>query len=378
MKNIIIAAHKYLPHPDEDLVEYLVNTKRYSVMHIKHSFTDAPDRKSYYDWFSGRKLFKSVKTADYSFLPEVLIYFKELIFTFYWTISSKQKWDVFIGMDGLMTFFGIILRNLGFCRKVIYWSIDFVPERRFGSALKNKIYNFVNKYSYINSDENWDLSPRMAGARKKYMNLNSQRKKSKIVPFGVWTNQIKQVPYKNAEKNTLVFMGHLIPEKGVEMVLENIYEIVKKVPEFKFKIIGDGSHKKKLIKLAKELKVYRYCNFLGQIKSSDKMLKEIAKSAVAIAPYPDTSYARWADPGKVKTYLAAGVPVLLTDVPWNAVEIEKEKCGLIVKNNGRDLVEKVVKILNPKNNQKYRNNAINYSRNFDYKNIFSGIEMEKT
>lgn len=374
IKNIVLVAHKYLPHPDEDLIDYLKQRKTSNVLHVKHSFSDAPDRKSIYDWYKKNRLYKKKETVDYKFLPEVAIYIKEFIYTLYWIITSKSTWDVYIGMDGLMTFFGIIFRKLGYCKKVIYWSIDFVPEKRFEDSWKNKIYNAINIFSYTNSDENWDLSPRMASARKKYFNI-SNVKKPRIVPFGVWTKDIKQVPYKSCEKNSLIFMGHLISEKGVGFVIDKIVDIVKVMPNFKFKIIGDGSHKQKLVAMAKQKGVINYCNFLGQIKDSGEMIKEIAKSAVAIAPYPKTSYARWADPGKVKTYLAAGVPVLVTDVPWNAKEIQEKRCGLIIKYDGEDLVEKLMFLMGSKMNGKFRKNAIKYSKNFGYGKIFSRLSI---
>lgn len=373
-KNIVIVVHKYLPHPDEDLVGYLKQKKTSNVLHIKHSFTDAPDRKSFYDWHKKNRLYKKKETVDYKFLPEAIIYLKEFFYTLYWIIASGNTWDIYIGMDGLMTFFGIILRKLGYCKKVIYWSIDFVPEKRFEGRWRNKIYNAINKFSYINSDENWDLSPRMASARKKYFNI-SNVKKPRIVPFGVWTKDIKQVPYKSCEKNTLVFMGHLIPQKGVDFVIDKIADIVKVLPNFRFKIIGDGSDKGRLVTKAKQKRVFKYCSFLGQIKDSGEMIKEIAKSTVAIAPYPKTSYAKWADPGKVKTYLAAGIPVLVTDVPWNAKEIEEKKCGIIISDKGSDLVKKLMFLLKPGINKQFRKNALKYAKRFDYEKIFSGLDL---
>jgi len=116
-------------------------------------------------------------------------------------------------------------------------------------------------------------------------------------------------------------------------------------------------------------------DFLGKIEKNEDLENEIAKSCVAIAPYIEKldTWTKYADPGKVKTYLACGVPVLLTDVSWNAEEIEKMGCGKIIKEDPKEVVKKVIELMDGKINQKYRDKTIEYSKSFDYKNIFSGL-----
>lgn len=377
MKNVVLVAHKYLPQSDDDLVYYLNQKKFESVLHIKHSFSDAKDRRSSFAWFSKGKKIKQEKTIDYKFLPEVLVYLKELFFTIKWPLLSKTKWDTYIGMDGLTVIIGLILRKINVCRKVIFWSIDFVPHNRFNQSWKNKIYRKVNILAVKNADEVWDLSPRMIEGRRKFLGLDKKSYKShRLVLSGMWSSRIKKISYKDCEKNTLVFMGHLLSKQGVDMVIRMIPEILKQIPNFKFKIIGGGSYEKELITLARKLSVEKYCHFMG-IKVGRPLEKKIAKSAVAIAPYVKTSdsYTYYADPGKVKYYLACGVPILLTDLPWNAKEIEEKKCGIIISDKGDDLVEKLLVLMSPKTNQQYRRNAINYSKEFNYKNIFNTLKI---
>lgn len=228
------------------------------------------------------------------------------------------------------------------------------------------------------ADEVWDLSPRMKEGRKKYFGLkNTDYKSSRVVPYGLWLNRIKKPSYRKIQTHTLVFMGHLLEKQGVDTVIKRIPDIIKIIPDFKFKIIGSGRYEKKLKKLAKTLNVEKYCNFVGRINDNVKMEKEISTSGVAIAPYLSTkqSYTYYADPGKVKTYLACGVPVLLTNLPWNAKEIEKRKCGKIISSEGRDLVNKLAFLMDTKTNREYRKNTTKYSSEFDYDKIFSKLAL---
>jgi len=378
MSNIVIVAHKFVTQPDDDLVIFL-NSKGYeNVLHIRHSFSDAPDRTSYYTWYKRGEIYREEMTRDFQNFPEPLVYLKELFFTLRWLISSRTVWDSYIGMDGLCVLFGLFLKFFRRVKRVIFWAIDFVPENRFESAWKNKIYHLVNIFGYRNADEMWDLSPRMAEAREKFLGIGKDTYRThKIVPYGVWVDRIRRFSYEECEKNTLVFMGHLLPKQGVQLVIGAIPEIVKKIPNFRFKIIGGGSYRAELERLAREIGVAGYCDFLGGIESDEVVEKEIAKSCAAIAPYIKEldTWTYYADPGKVKKYLACGVPLLLTDIPWNSHEIEKNKCGVIIEEDTNDMVEKITEIMSPEKNQLYRGNALKYARGFNYSNIFSGLNL---
>src|SRR3990172_5963533 len=375
-KNAVIVAHKFLTQPDDDLVSYLNDKKYDNVMHIRHSFSDAPDRCSYYTWFKGGEIFKENKTRDYRDSKEAFIYLKEFYFTLKWIWKSRLTWDTYIGMDGLCVLWGNMLRALFKVRKTIYWAIDFVPENRFGSRAKNTIYHWINKQGYIKSDEMWDLSPRMAEAREKFLGIKRNHYRfHKVVPYGVWTERIRKYRFEECEKHTLVFMGHLIEKQGVQLVIQAIPEILKKVPDFRFKIIGDGNYKNSLVKLVEDLQVSDHCDFRGKIVDHKDLENEIAKSCVAIAPYVKKldTWTYYADPGKVKTYLACGVPVLLTELPWNAKEIEAYQCGKMISENIHDIALHLENFMDGKTNQTYRDNAEKYAQSFNFKTIFANV-----
>lgn len=370
---VVIVAHKFLTQPDDDLVLFLNREKYGDVLHIRHSFSDAPDRKSFFTWYRQGLLHQAGSSRDYAFLPEPLIYCKEFFFTLWWTLRARGVWDAYVGVDGLLVAFGLLLRFLHRTRKLVFWAIDFVPSERFDSAWKNRIYKKINTLGYRRADEMWDLSPRMAEAREKFLGIKKKDYRShKVMPYGVWTERIPKYSYEECEKNTLVFMGHLLEKQGVQLVIQALPEIIKRIPDFRFKIIGDGNYREKLVKYATASGVLKYCDFRGKIESIEELEREVAKSALAIAPYIrhlDT-WTYYADPGKVKTYLACGLPVLLTDLPWNAASIVKNECGVIISEETQDIARNIEHLLLKENNERYRENAKKYAEEFDYKNIF--------
>lgn len=374
----LVISHKFLPQPDDDLVLYLNNEKKNNVVHITHSFSDCPNRISKCVWYKNGELKKEWESKDYKKFPEPVIYLKEFIFTVYSVFRARLKFDVSVCMDGMCTFFGIFLRSLGRIKKVSYWATDFVPKSRFESGFKNVVYHRINIFGYRNADEMWDLSPRMADAREEFLGIKKDSYRShRVVPYGMWIDRIKRYSYEECEKNTLVFMGHLIEKQGVQIVLDAIPEIIKKIPEFKFKIIGAGNYEDTLKKKVKDLNIERYVDFLGKIEKNEDLEEEIAKSCVAIAPYIaelDT-WTKYADPGKVKTYLACGVPVLLTDVPWNAKEIEKEGCGKIIGESVESTVSSFFELYQGVINDRYRKQTLSYINKCDYINIFKDLNL---
>ncbi|GAB4149196.1 MAG: hypothetical protein OHK0017_12820 [Patescibacteria group bacterium] len=376
IKKLVVIAHKYLSGPSDDLVIYAKNKELDKVLYIFHSFADKPDRKSYFELYEKGMLKLKGDSLDFAGWPEPLIYLKELIYTFWWVYRFAWKWDRIVALDGLSCLFAIILRWFAKTREVIFWAIDFViPDKRFSNSLKNKIYLAINRFSYSNSNQMWDLSPRMAEARQNYVDFPiTGYKLRKIVPYGMWTQRIKTVSYEDCDQNSLVFMGHLLPKQGVELILELLPELLKINPLIKLKIIGGGAldYELKLKNLAHSLGILESVKFYGKIIDPIEMEQEIAKSAIALAPYIrklDT-WTYYADPGKVKTYLACGVPVLLTDLPWNAKDIEMAECGKIITEDANDIIEKIVFLLNPDQNRSYRKSAIKYSAQFDYQQIF--------
>lgn len=372
MARIVVVAHKFLPQPDDDLVEWLNSSGRHRVMHVFHSFPDAPDRRSYCRIYEGGRLLAERQTRDYRSWPDPLVYLKELWFTLLW-VGRGGLWDRYVGMDGLCVFFGHVLRSLGRVRSTVFWAIDFVPANRFPGRLKNWVYATINRHSATAADQMWDLGPRMADARERYAGIGrSSYREHRVVPYGMWLSRIRSVPYEECEAHTIVFMGHLLEKQGVQLVLRALAEVARAVPQVRFKVIGGGSYRPALEALAEELGVAARCDFMGKIDSPARMEEEVCRAAVAVAPYVREldSWTLYADPGKVKTYLACGVPVALTDVPWNAREIEQADCGRIVSAQPGDIARALVAMLQPETNRRMRLNARRYAGSYDWPAIF--------
>ena len=95
----------------------------------------------------------------------------------------------------------------------------------------------------------------------------------------------------------------------------------------------------------------------------------LARASVAVAPYPpaEATYTRFADPGKLKAYLAAGLPIVLTDVPPNARELEREAGAEIVPYDAAAIAAAIERALaSPENWRRRHEAALAYAKRFDW------------
>jgi glycosyltransferase involved in cell wall biosynthesis len=108
--------------------------------------------------------------------------------------------------------------------------------------------------------------------------------------------------------------------------------------------------------------------------------RQLANSALAVAPYvPDElSFTRYADPGKLKTYLACGLPIVMTDVPEFAKTVVAAGAGTIVPYETEALAAAITGYLtDPLALDKARVAAASFAQNFDWERIFDDA-LERT
>jgi glycosyltransferase involved in cell wall biosynthesis len=378
-KKIIIVSHVFATGPSQMLLEYLTKKcKVKKIIFIGHLlFYDKTKKEgSFYEIYKNGKLTsrKSIKNINMFFW---LFYFKHLFFTIYWVLSFKEKYDLIISFDNLNTFSGWILKKLGRAKKVIYYTVDYVPKR-FENIFANFIYHLLDRISVKKADEVWNLSPRMEIARKEFKNLTTEPNKQKVVPMGIWFDRIKRSPFDSIEKHSLVFLGHLLEKQGVQSVIKAIPEIIKKIPDFKFRIIGTGPYEENLKKLVKELKIENQVIFTGFVGSRIEVENLLSKCSCAVALYQkgdkQRNFTYYADPGKIKDYLGAGLPVILTDVAHNTRELEKNNCVVVASGTTKDIGKKIIDLMTSEQKLKlYRENAVKYAKQFDWADIFKNF-----
>ncbi|QQG47069.1 MAG: glycosyltransferase [Candidatus Woesebacteria bacterium] len=370
--NIAIATHIFATGPALELEEYLKN-KVNSLLFIGNPFPYSKEKRSFYRFYLRGKLKKEHKFLNVSFL-DTLSYFKDAIITFFWTIRSPRKINLFIASDNFLGFVGIVLKEIGKVDEIILYTIDYMPKR-FTNSFLNYLYHYFDKICMKKSKIIWNVSSKISEAREEYSGIRIKDScKQIVVPLGVWYKRIPKTPFNKRQKNSIIFMGHLLEKQGLNIVIESLPEIIKKIPDVSLTIIGTGPYERELVSLVKKLKLSKWVKFMGYIESHQEIERILSQKSMAVATYkPDPeSFTYFADPGKIKNYLAAGLPVILTNVPPIATDLEDKKCALICRYDKKDFCAKIISLINNKIKLRtYSNNASSYAKQFDWNKIFA-------
>jgi phosphatidylinositol alpha-1,6-mannosyltransferase len=156
-------------------------------------------------------------------------------------------------------------------------------------------------------------------------------------------------------------------------MVEAMPEIRNRIPQARLRVIGDGPELAALKEMAREKQVEDSIEFLGFIEDDAKAASLVSEGVAAVAPYirDGSTYKRFADPGKVKIYLAAGLPVVICRVPPVAGLVESSGAGIAVEPSARIIAESVVDLLSsPEKMRAMSERALELGKSFDWTGIF--------
>ena len=379
---IIIATHEYFKGSGQELKDFLVGRKIRKVLYIAHKLFLANPNLSYEEIYSRGNLVKKVESIE---IPkhQLLLYLRDAIYNIYFILFNRGRFDYYIGANSFNAFFGIIFKKLGKIDKVVFFTIDYIMEDRFGSGLMNKIYIWLDRFAFFNSDYTWNVSSRMSEQRIKEIGSRAKKIKQLVVPIGVPFNDAASVQIER-EKNVLVYSGKLAPKYGLEIIIESAPRLAKEFPDLEIRIIGDGQLKNKLQKMAKDLNVEKYMNFVGYINTTSerqRWLSLLKESTLGIAAYEkdEKSFKQFSDVTKPKDYMSCGLPIITTDFIPLSEDIKKYNLGRVIEDNVDSFVKNISELLKNQNEiEAIRRNIEIYAKDMTWENIFKKVfsEME--
>lgn len=260
--------------------------------------------------------------------------------------TRMKKYDLFVGLEAINTFAGIVLKKFGLVKTVIYYVSDYSPIR-FGKTLFNRTYLALDRFCVTHADVTWDVSPAMQEGRLQ-AGLDADKKYRVIhVPNGLFPSQIKSLPISQRMRDCLVYLGNLEPDFGVELAIKAFKEIYKKRPGATLRIIGGGKELPDLKRLVIRLKLNTSVSFYGFVEDNDKMANIVRTSYIGLAPYrsfPESI--RWyGDAGKIRQYTAAGLPVVTTHVPPLGRYIVKKGAGIETQDTVKSFSDGILRLL---------------------------------
>lgn len=147
------------------------------------------------------------------------------------------------------------------------------------------------------------------------------------------------------DAKVVTFVGALGPWHGVQFLVEAAPLIVQNIPKAHIWIVGGAKEYDTdyLHDLIQDPEVKKRLHFLGS-RPSDEIPKILVESDVAVAPYP--KFDMGFSPLKIFEYMAAGVPIVSSDLPSIREILTDSQTALLVEpENTVKLAEAIFRVL---------------------------------
>ncbi|MBP6038935.1 MAG: glycosyltransferase family 4 protein [Flavobacterium sp.] len=167
---------------------------------------------------------------------------------------------------------------------------------------------------------------------------------------------IEPKTHSNSAENYILFVGRLVPEKGVFTLLKAFQNVIKKYPNEKLCIVGDGIQLKELQNFVIKNNLNNV-SFLGN-KTRDELQTIYSNAKFTVVP---SEYLE-AYGNVILESLSFGKTVITSNLVGINNEIVENNVGLIYSfNNQIELEEKMIELLSNENiKTEIENNITNY------------------
>jgi glycosyltransferase involved in cell wall biosynthesis len=181
----------------------------------------------------------------------------------------------------------------------------YIPRKAYAKFTKYLEYKGTKSASRVIV-----VSASMANLLTHHLNVNPD--KISIIPNGYFVSIFKKVMRTGyqEEKGAVTFVGLIEKWAAVDKILRAANALRKE--KAKFYIVGDGPHRAELEKMKEKLALGNVI-FTGKL-SLNEAYTMIAKSEIALLPFPKTIATEVACPIKVIEYMALGKAMVVDDV----------------------------------------------------------------
>lgn len=328
IKVALVHHHTYAWGPSHELGEYLSERVQNLIL-VEHPFHIRKYYGSSITVYADGSIKRKVQLPSIR-APQLVLLIKDFIVTVWYLLSARMIYDLYVGVDCFNAFVGLILKKLGLVRIVVFYAIDYTP-RRFNNRIINGMYHVIEKFSILNSDRVWNMSQRMREIWVRYYGANPEN--NKVVPNCYDVSEIPRPALEEIDRYRIVYLGSLEHSKGLDLALKALPRLIEKFPRIKLLIIGTGPQEAELKDTCNKMRLGNHVFFAGHIANIHKCLRLLSECGLGIAlhlPSDVVPMNLYGDPGKVKAYLACGLPVVMTRSPEIASVIEKEGAGTVI------------------------------------------------
>ena len=188
-----------------------------------------------------------------------------------------------------------------------------------------------------------------------------------VIPVGIDISKIRSIP-PSTEESDIIFIGRLIKEKHVDLLVRAFGILSSEKPELRLLIIGEGPAQDAISNLIQELSLEDRISCRGFQENHDEIIKLMKNSKVFVNPSTREGFGITA-----LEALACGLPVVTIDHPANAIrDLITEKNGFLCSLSPNDLADTILRALCQYTDMK--DACIASAAPYDWEQITSDVE----
>jgi glycosyltransferase involved in cell wall biosynthesis len=188
-----------------------------------------------------------------------------------------------------------------------------------------------------------------------------------IIPNGVDLQRIRSI-VPSHEIADIIFVGRLIKEKHVDLLVRAFGILSAEQPELRLLIIGEGPEQDAITKIIQELSLEDRIFLRGFQVEHDEIIAQMKSAKVFVIPSTREGFGITA-----LEALVCGIPVVTVNHPANAIrDLITEKNGFTCSLSEEDLAETISIAL--QRHAEMKNDCVASASAFDWEKITSDIE----
>lgn len=260
--------------------------------------------------------------------------------------------DIFFAQHFLPACLAVVLRKMRIlkCNKIIFWMFDFFPiPPEITRSLYYRGTDVMQKYLRQHIDEIWYSTDRLREVDEVRFGKLPKRAKTRIVN-GLFFRKVEtkvQSPSKVLPLK-LAFLGSIRKNNAIYESVDVVKYCIENNLKVELHVIGSGPEEKQLKDYVKKSKVGNVITFYGFEDSGEEIAKIFSKCHLGMALYPADPYSpNWyLTSGKFRRFIAQGLPVVTSTVPYFSKYINEYKAGFVVDNNPKEVYKVLSKVYN--------------------------------
>ncbi len=282
-------------------------------------------------------------------------------------LLNSNKFDIIHCHDWMVTFAGRVFKHS--YRLPLIATIHATESGR-NNGIYNETQSYINSLEWFLNYEAWKVivcSNHMEGEVKSQFCL--PRDKVVVIPNGIFPENFRQknmnkkyLSYLNENDRVILYVGRLVQEKGVQILIDSASKILNSVPNAKLVIVGSGPMEEHLKYKA---------NFLGDRAIfagyiDDEELRYLYKRA-EVAVFPSLY-----EPFGIVALeaMATKTPLVVSDVGGLSEIVDHGQNGLkTYPGNSNSLADNILAVMFDKELKEYlvtnANNSINKKYNWE-------------